>query len=152
VPNLPLFLPQHLPAFKALEHFRQARPHVALVIDEHGGIAGLLTPTDVLEALVGDLAPSPGEPPNGPVQREDGSWLLDGLMRRDETAELFDLSEPEDEGREGIQTVAWLWRRLGRAPAPGDRFTWRTVQFEVMDTDTRRVDKVLANPSPTADA
>ena len=87
----PLFLPEHLPAFKALEQFRHATPHVALVIDEHGGVAGLLTLTDVLEALVGDLAQVPGTSVIGPVQRDDGSWLLDGLTMLDDIADLLQL-------------------------------------------------------------
>jgi len=132
----PLFLPEQLPTFKALEQFKRARPHIALVVDEHGGIAGLLTPTDVLEALVGDLAPAPGEPTTGPTQRPDGSWLLDGLMHLDEVAELFGLPEPADEERDGVQTLGGLaMSLLGRVPEPGNTVTWHGLRVEILDMD-----------------
>jgi putative hemolysin len=142
----PLFLPDRLPAFKALEQFRRAGPQLALVMDEHGGVAGLLTPTDVLEALIGDLAPAPGAPPTGPIRRPDGSWLVDGLMHLDEVAELFGFAEPTETEWEGIQTVGGLaMAKLGRVPAPGDRLSWHGLELEVLDMDGRRVDKVLVS-------
>lgn len=141
----PLFLPEHLSAFKALEQFKQVGCRLALVIDEHGGIAGLLTPTDVLEALVGELAPADGEERVGPVRREDGSWLLDGLMPLAEAAEVLRLEAGHGDAPEDVQTLGGLaMARLGRIPIAGDRFTWRARLFEVLDMDGRRVDKVLA--------
>ncbi len=145
----PLFLPEHLAAFKALEQFKQVGSRLALVVDEHGGITGVITPADVLEALVGELAPADGQGRTGPVRREDGSWLLDGLMLLDEVAELFHLSERRGEDLEGVQTLGGLaMARLGRLPSAGDRFTWGARTFEVVDMDGRRVDKVLALAAP----
>jgi putative hemolysin len=148
----PLYLPQHLPAFKALEQLREARPHVALVIDEHGSIAGLLSPTDVLEALVGDLGPGPGEPPNGPVQRADGSWLVEGLMPVEDAAELFGVAEPRPGDPERVQTLGGVaMATLGRVPTAGDQVTWRGLHLEVLDMDGRRVDKLLVTPAASAE-
>ena len=139
-----LFLPERLPAFKALERFRQTRQRVALVIDEHGSVVGLLTVTDVLEALVGDLAPGASELSDVPVRRSDGSWLLEGLMPLDEFAELLDLPVEAAQDEE-VQTLGGLaMARLGRIPVPGDRLTWRGLDLEVLDMDGRRVDKLLA--------
>jgi putative hemolysin len=148
----PLFVPEHLRAFKVLEQFRQANPHVALVIDEHGGVAGLLTLTDILEALVGDLAWAPGGAANGPAQHEDGSWLLDGLTALDEVVDLLQLGPAAADEDEDVQTLGGMaLARLGRVPRPGDRFAWRGRQFEVVDMDGRRVDKLLALPPASAD-
>jgi putative hemolysin len=148
----PVYLPQHLRALNALEQLRQARPHVALVIDEHGSIAGLLTPTDLREALVGDLAPGPGEATNGPVRRADGSWLVDGLIPVDEAAELFGLPEPRPGEQERVQTLGGVaMARLGRVPTAGDRVTWRGLRLEVVDMDGRRVDKLLVTPGSSTE-
>ena len=150
----PLFLPEHLPVFKALEQFRDANPHVALVIDEHGGVAGLLTLTDVMAALVGDLVQAPGQVASRPVQRDDGSWLLDGLTTVDQVADLLQLGPAWADEDEDVQTLGGVaLASLGRVPRSGDRFAWRGRQFEVVDMDGRRVDKVLALPrlaAPTA--
>jgi putative hemolysin len=116
-----------------------------MVVDEHGGVAGVLTPTDVLEALVGDLAPAEGEEQIGPVRREDGTWLLDGLMPLEEVADTLELKQPGREEDVDVQTLGGLaMAALGRIPAAGDRFDWRGRSFEVLDMDGRRVDKVLA--------
>src|SRR5919201_5888754 len=148
----PLFLPEHLPAFRALEQFGHARLHVALVIDEHGGVAGLLTLTDVLKALVGDLVQAPSTAGSGPVQREDGSWLLDGLTALDDVADLLQLGPGAADEDQDIQTLGGVaLAMLGRVPRAGDRFAWRGRQFEVLDMDGRRVDKVLALPNGAAE-
>jgi putative hemolysin len=115
------------------------------VVDEHGSVAGLLTPTDVLEALVGELTPAPPEGGRGPVQRQIGSWLLDGLMGVDEAAELLDLAGYREDETEDVQTLGGLaMATLDRIPVAGDRFVWHGRTFEVVDMDGRRVDKLLA--------
>ena len=147
----PLFVPEHLRAFKALEQFRRANRHVALVIDEHGGVAGLLTLADVLKALVGDLAQVPGTSVIRPVQRDDGSWLLDGLTPLDDVADLLQLGPASADEDEDVQTLGGMaLALLGRVPQPSDGFVWRGRRFEVLDMDGRRVDKVLALPRAAA--
>lgn len=141
----PLFLPENLLALRALERFQRVGPHVALVVDEHGSVIGLLTPTDVLEAMVGTLAPGGALAETGPVQREDGSWLLEGLMPLHEAAELLAIDEPAAARPAEVHTLGGLaMAALGRVPSPGDRFTWHGIDFEVLDMDGRRVDKLLA--------
>jgi putative hemolysin len=147
----PMFVPEHLPVFKALAQFRQASPHVALVIDEHGGVAGLLSLVDVLKALVGDLAQLPGTSVSRPVQRDDGSWLLDGLALVDDVADLLQLGAASADEDEDVQTLGGMAQAiLGRVPRPGDAFVWRGRRFEILDMDGRRVDKLLALPQVTA--
>jgi putative hemolysin len=138
----PLFLPEGLPAFSALEQFSHTGPHLALVLDEHGGVAGLLTPTDLLEALVGGLSDSTNAPHGAPVRRDDGSWLLDGLMPVEEATELFGIPATANAD---VQTLGGLvMASLGRIPMAGDKIRWHGVYLEVVDMDGRRVDKVLA--------
>jgi putative hemolysin len=143
----PLFVPETAPAFQLLETFKKSRPHLALVVDEYGAIQGLVTLNDILETLVGEIRPAgtPAEPEA--VQREDGSWLLDGRLPIDELKELFGLARlPEDEDG-GYQTLGGLiMTHLGRIPKTADHFEWEGYRFEVVDMDGKRVDKVLVMP------
>lgn len=146
LPN-PLILPESTSALRALERFRQTGRQMAIVIDEYGGTAGIITLQDILEAIVGDL-PDPGEAPDaGMVRREDGSWLLDGRLPIDDVRDLLELPELPAE-HEGIyETLAgFLIAQLGNLPTAGDRTTWGGWIFEVVDMDGRRVDKILALP------
>lgn len=140
----PLFLPESMSVLRALEEFRERQLYIGLVIDEHGGVKGLVTLTDLLEEIVGGL-PRPDEESEARViQCDDGSWWLDGLLPIDEFKELLHIPELPGETRGLYETLGGfvMWR-LGRIPAPGDLFSWGDVHFEVTDTDGLRVDKVL---------
>jgi putative hemolysin len=143
----PLYVPENMAALKALELLRAARLPMALVIDEYGGLQGMVTLNDILQAIVGEVsAPGEGEEP-GIIQREDGSWLLDGMLPVDEFAELFDLDElPEIETAQYQTLGGFVMSHLGRIPTPGDHFEWADLRIEVMDMDGFRVDKVLVVP------
>ena len=132
----PPLLPEGAPATEALAVFKSSGLPLALVVDERGGIEGLVTPSDVLEALVGDLE-DPGQPRL--ARRGDGSWLVDGLLDAEEFAERIGVRIlPE----EGYQTVGGMvMARLGRVPEAGDRFEWKGFSYEVVDMDGHRVDK-----------
>jgi putative hemolysin len=143
----PLFVPEGTPALKVLELFKEHRLHIALVIDEFGGVQGLVTANDILEAIVGDM-PVVGErfEPEA-VQRPDGSWLLDGLLTVDEFKELFGSKELPGEAQGHFETLGgFVMKRLGRIPSVADRFEWGGLHFEVVDMDGYRVDKVLVAP------
>jgi putative hemolysin len=144
----PLYVPESMRALKVLELFKQSGTHIALVIDEYGGIQGLVTPSDILEAIVGDL-PEAGEQVEPlAVQREDGSWLLDGMLPVDEFKDLFDLGELPGEDQGIYQTLAgFVVMQLGRIPAATDYFVWEELKIEVVDMDGNRVDKVLVTPT-----
>ena len=144
----PLYVPESMRALKVLELFKQSGTHIALVIDEYGGIQGLVTPSDILEAIVGDL-PEAGEQVEPlAVQRPDGSWLLDGMLPVDEFKDLFDLGELPGEDQGIYQTLAgFVIMQLGRIPAAADYFVWEGLKIEVVDMDGNRVDKVLATPT-----
>jgi putative hemolysin len=145
----PLYVPESMRALKVLELFKQSGTHIALVIDEYGGIQGIVTPSDILEAIVGDL-PEAGEQLEPlAVQREDGSWLLDGMLPVDEFKDLFDIAELPGEDQGIYQTLAgFVIMQLGRIPAVADYFEWEGLRIEVVDMDGNRVDKVLVTPIP----
>ncbi len=145
----PLFVPDSMTALKVLEMIKTAGVHEALVLDEYGGLLGMVTLYDVLRAIVGEL-PGPGQE-GGPqiMQREDGSWLVDGLLAVDTLKELLDIEELPEEERIGYQTLAgFILSQLGTIPQTGQRFAWGGFSFEIMDMDGRRIDKVLISRLP----
>ena len=138
-----LFIPETTFASRALEIFKESNKELVLVIDEFGGVTGLLTINDVLEEIVGDI--EIGEPQV--TQRQDGSWLLDGMLDIDEFKELFRLGVLPNE--DDYETLAgFVMASLGRIPQTADRFEWEGLRFEVVDMDARRVDKVLVTTLP----
>ncbi len=139
-----LFVPSGLPVYNVLERFKEARAQIAFVTDEHGGIEGLVTFNDLLEAIVGDV-PEHGDPADPiAVRRADGSWLIDGKLSIEEFKLLFEVTKLPEESENYFQTVGgFVMSFLGRVPQSGDRFTWGGLTIEVMDMDWRRVDKVL---------
>jgi putative hemolysin len=146
-----LFIPESMSALDMLERFKQKRTHVAFVIDEHGGFQGLVTTSDILEAIVGDI-PMPDEVEEADIiQREDGSWLVDGKVPADELKQLLQADELPFENQNLYQTLGGLVMAfLGRIPKSGDHFEWGGFRFEVMDMDGHRVDKVLIQVLPPA--
>lgn len=152
----PFYAPESMPALNVLEEVKRSGVPVALVIDEYGGVLGMVTPQDILKAFVGDIPDAGHEPEHQAVQRTDGSWLFDGLLRVDEMKELLDLGELPDEEHLGYQTVGgMLMSTLGMIPIPGQFLEWHGLKFEVVDMDGHRVDKVLVTPvesPPSVDA
>ena len=144
-----LFIPESMSALEVLERFKQTRSHAALVIDEHGGFQGLVTTSDILEAIVGDI-PARGESEEADIiQREDGSWLVDGKVLADELKEFLDVDHLPFEGEHLYETLGGLVMAfLGRIPRSGDGFDWGGFRFEVVDMDGHRVDKVLIRRVP----
>ena len=141
-----LFVPDSMPAVQLLESFRTSRTHMALVMDEFGAVEGLVTVTDMLEALVGALPADASEAASAFVTRADGSWLIDGSAAMDEvTARLAIDDLPADEVGAYHTLGGFVMARLGRVPKTADTFDWGGMHFEVVDMDGRRVDKVLVH-------
>lgn len=142
-----LFIPETTLASRALEIFKESDKELVLVIDEFGGVTGMLTINDVIEEIVGDIEIS--EPQI--TQRQDGSWLLDGMLDIDEFKELFDLGLLPNEA--DYETLAgFVMTSLGKIPRSADQFEWEGLRFEVVDMDARRVDKVLVTTLPARPA
>jgi putative hemolysin len=146
-------VPEGAPATDALVAFKRFSLPAALVIDARGHIEGLVTLTDILEALVGQVPDEVEPAEEAIVRREDGSWLVDGLLAAEDMKERLGLSRLPREEKADYQTVGGMvMDALGRVPAPGDRFEWEGYYFEVVDMDGRRVDKVLMAPAHDAPA
>lgn len=139
-----LFVPETQTALGLLEMFkRQPRMHFAFVVDEYGGVEGIVTLNDILEAIVGDLPQEGQAPDDSVVRRADGSWLLDGDLPMQEVAELLEL-RAEDFPDGAYKTLAgFILTRLGRIPATGEQVAWQGWRFEVVDMDGRQIDRVL---------
>jgi putative hemolysin len=138
------FIPETMFASRALEIFKEKGTELLLVIDEFGGVQGLITINDILEEIVGEIEI---EEPQA-TQRQDGSWLLDGMLEVDEFKEIFNLdSLPHEDEYETLS--GFIMVSLGRLPQTADRFEWHDLRFEVMDMDGRRVDKVLVTSLPS---
>jgi len=142
----PLFVPDSMSAMKVLEMIKEAGVHEALVLDEYGGLLGMVTLYDVLKAIVGDI-PGPGDSTEPEaVQRDDGSWLLDGLLDIVELKDILGVDELPDEDRIGYQTLGgFVMSQLGVIPTSGANFEWNGTRFEILDMDGRRVDKVMVS-------
>ena len=143
-----VFVLEHQRLSSVLQHFRQTQTHLALVIDEYGQVDGLLTLEDVLEELTGDIADEYDEADNAVVRRPDGSYLVDGLLSYADAVDRIGLpARDEIRDLDGFDTVAGLLLALlEHIPASGERATWHGWQFEVMDMDGVRIDKVLVVP------
>jgi putative hemolysin len=145
--KLPVFVPESTRGLKVLELFKQTVTHMALVVDEYGVIQGIVTLNDIMIEIVGDVAADNGNEDAQAVQREDGSWLLDGMLPVDEFLEIFNIHQLEPEERGSYQTLGgFVITHLGRIPSAADHFEWQGMRFEVMDMDGNRVDKVLVIP------
>jgi len=151
----PLFVPETMTLMKLLEQFKRTHLPIALVVDEFGDVEGLVSFTDVISSIVGDLPMEPGEEP-AIVQREDGSWLLDGAVDLDTALRTLEAEAMvNDEDRQHFHTLGGLAMvALGRVPRTGDVFERGDYRFEVVDMDGNRVDRILASrrPPPSDDA
>jgi len=143
----PLYVPETMPALEMLEQFRRSQVHVALVLDEYGGVEGIITFRDLLESLVGQIA-SAGET-GGPtaVPRPDGSWLLDGSYPVGQLEDILGMLELPARERIGYETVAGLVLALcDHIPRRGEWVQWQRWKLEVVDMDGLRIDQVLMSP------
>lgn len=147
----PLFVPESMDALKVLELFRKTGIHMALVIDEYGNVQGLLSLTDILEAIVGGI-PSINELEDREIsKRDDGTYLVDGLIPIDEFKEYFHIRRLPDEKSGVFHTIGgFVMHKLGRIPSSGDKLEWGDIKFEIMDMDGNRVDKILIIPKKIA--
>lgn len=137
------YIPETMLASRALEIFKEKNAELMLVIDEFGSLQGLLTLNDIIEEIVGDI-----EAEAQATQRQDGSWLLDGLLPVDDFKEIFKVDKlPHESEYESLS--GFVMMSLGRVPQAADHFEWNGLRFEIMDMDGRRVDKVLVTTLPS---
>ncbi len=148
----PLFVPESVTTTQLLENFRTARMQFALIVDEYGELDGLVTLTDVLTAIVGELPSSDLPEELDLVEREDGSWLADGSVSIDRLKSALEIDEDlPGEAENAFNTLGgFIMHMLGRIPTVTEHVEWEDLRFEVMDMDKNRVDKVLVTRTPAS--
>ena len=142
----PLIVPENLPSLDILKLFKENKEyvHIALVVDEYGGVEGLITLNDVLEGIVGDIPGIDEMDEPTATQRKDGSWLIDGRFMIDRFKELFDVEEIPEEREDNFTTLAgFILSYLNKIPETGEIFKWDNLSFEIVDMDSHHIDKVL---------
>ena len=140
----PLVVPQNVVAVRLLEQFRNFRSRVALVVDEDGSVQGLVTLDDVSGAILGEVPAVDEREELQAVRREDGSWLVDGMLRIDEFKRIFDIGQLPGEAQYYYRTLAgFVMMQVRQIPTEGQHFKWGGLHFEVVDMDNHRVDKVI---------
>ncbi len=140
-----LYIPENNRAYQVLERFRERRQYVGIIVDEYGGVLGIVTLNDILDALVGDISET-SEFNYEIREREDGSFLIDAQLPFDEFVEHFDITLSAQSRREltGFDTLGgFALHILKDIPQTGETFTWHNYQFEIVDMDKSRIDKML---------
>lgn len=141
-----VFVPESLTGMELLEHFKSSGVQMAFVIDEYGEIQGLITLQDLIEAIAGEFKPDDHEDAWA-IERQDGSWLLDGIIPVPELKDTLGLEAVPEEDKGRYNTLSgMLMMLMGRIPAAGEAVDWESWRFEVVDMDGKRIDKVLASP------
>ncbi len=144
-----LFLPESADASRSVDLFRNSATHFAFVVDEYGNVQGVLTLTDILRAIVGDFADTMDDKSTTILKRQDGTWIVDGLVTVQELREQLNLPKLRGEDSGNFHTTAgFVLSELGKIPKTGDFFESDGVRYEVIDMDGNRVDKVLINLPP----
>lgn len=142
-----MFVPETLTGMELLDQLRARSTRIVLVVDEYGVVQGLMTPLDLLEAITGELQPS-AQTDAWATQREDGSWLIDGVMPVSELKARLRIRELPEQDRGRYNTVAGLLLSVsGRLLTTGEKVECAGWRFEVLDVDGKRIDKILATES-----
>lgn len=150
--NQPLFVPESTPVLRLLEMFRRSNVGTATVLDEFGGVQGLVTLSDIFRDLVGELPGTGGAVSAEPaiVTRPEGGWLVDGAAPVEDLEEELGFARPDDEREHDYRTVGGLvLNHLGHLPRIGEEMELRGFRFEVVDMDGRRIDRLLVTPTRT---
>ncbi|HCS39122.1 MAG: hemolysin family protein [Anaerolineaceae bacterium] len=146
----PIWVPENTPAMRMLEMVREGGTHEVMIVDEYGGLQGMATLFDILESIVGEIPSADESSESEIIIREDGSYLLDGLLPIDELKEILDVDQLPEEDKVGYQTVGgFVMNQIGSIPTTGQHFHLLNYRFEVVDMDDRRVDKVLLSKYDT---
>jgi putative hemolysin len=138
-----MYVPENNSAYQVLEFFKKTKAHYCFIVDEYGSVEGMITFFDILEAIVGDT-PETGDEDYEIVEREDGTYLVDGQLPFYDLLSRFNKTEWMNEGEGDFDTLAgFILNEMQRIPATGDKMEWKQVKFEIVDMDGHRIDKVL---------
>uniref|UniRef100_UPI001E61B8C4 hemolysin family protein n=1 Tax=Larkinella soli TaxID=1770527 RepID=UPI001E61B8C4 len=138
-----LYIPENNMAYQVLERFREKRQYVGIIVDEYGGVLGMVTLNDIVDALVGDISET-NEFEFEIVEREDGSYLIDAQIPFDDFLDYFDIVIQNRKELTGFDTLGGFALHIIKdIPKTGETFTWQEYQFEIVDMDKSRIDKIL---------
>jgi len=140
----PLVVHESTRILRLLELFRESKLHFAVIVDEHGSIEGVVTPSDILTAITGELPDAANEEFPEAVERDDASWLVDGGMAIDDVERLLGAGNMRS-GDDYTTLAGFVLAQLGHLPTTGESFRWRGLHFEIVDLDGRRIDKLMIN-------
>ncbi|MGJ7031767.1 putative hemolysin [Niabella hirudinis] len=144
-----LFVPENNTAFRVMEKFKESQLHSCFIVDEYGSVLGMITLNDILEAIIGDM-PEENEDDYEITRRDDDSFLVDAQIPFYDFLSYFDKAEWMNEGEQEFDTLAgFILHRLKQIPATGDKLDWNGFDFEIIDMDGHRIDKVLVHISET---
>jgi putative hemolysin len=147
----PLYVPDATKALKVLDVFRETGSHIAVVVDEFGGTEGLITLNDLVNAIVGEVSAGGIPTEAAAVQRDDGSWLIDATITIPEFRDFLALPSETFADYSSVNTLGGLvFAIFGKMPRTGERIAEAGLEFEVVDMDARRIDKVLVRRLPQA--
>ncbi len=142
-----LFVPENNSAYQVLEKIKQTKIHSCFIVNEYGTLEGMLTLNDILEAIVGDV-PQTGQEEYEIVERSDGTYLVDAQITFYDFLSHFEKTEWMNEGDNEFDTIAgFVLHELERIPKTGETFDWRGFEFEIIDMDGQRIDKLLVKIS-----
>lgn len=155
IPDLmvePLVVPATQSVLQLLDTYRRTGKHIALVVDEFGGVEGLVALNDVLQAILGDYPSLEERLKPAAKLRSDGTWFVDGMVSLDRVCEILPDFDVSDEDSRDVQTLAgFILKQLGHIPKEGERLEYQKYIFEIIDMDRHRVDKVHIMPAVAAD-
>jgi putative hemolysin len=142
----PLVVHEATPVLRLLEMFRENPVHMAVVVDEYGVVEGIVSPTDILSSIAGELPEAASDvEEEAAIRRGDGSWLMDGMIGIHEAERLLDRKDMR-RGDDFETLAGFMLARLGHIPQIGDHVDWDGFRFEVVDMDGRRIDRLLVAP------
>jgi len=142
------FVPDNNTAYQVMEKFKQSQTYSCFIVDEYGSIRGMITLTDIMEAIIGDMPEADDEDDYEIVEREDGSYLIDAQIPFYDFLSRFDKTEWMAESEYEYDTLAGcILHELERIPQTGDTLEWKDFKIEIVDMDGHRIDKVLVTPS-----
>jgi putative hemolysin len=146
----PLFVPENNTAYQVLEKFKETKTHSCCIVDEYGSLLGMITLNDILEALIGDI-PQPDMKDYEIVKRDDGTFLVDAQIPFYDFLDHFDKTEWMNEGEHEFDTLAgFILHQLEHIPRTGEKMEWKDFNFEIVDMDAQRIDKVLVKVKKTS--
>jgi putative hemolysin len=144
----PLYVPTTMPAGKLIEAFKKSAKHISLVVDEFGGLQGLVTLNDVMMAIVGNLPEREQRHEPKAQLRQDGTWVVDAMLDIDDVKKSLGIDEdlPGEETNRFSTLGGFILHQLGHIPRETEKFLWDRFEFEIIDMDRQRIDKVLVTP------